>query len=275
MKKCIFPIATELDMMLPYSFVGVGIHYEQEHVCRRYGHPNYQWIQCRDGKGELCLRGKNYTLEAGKGMLLFPNEPHEYFSLTSSWTVDWIIFRGSDIDRFIQNILKVTESTVLEITTPHIIRRKLEALYETALSSFSEQSILYSALVYGILMDLLRFLSLNQNPSIANRTARLTPVFDYIENNFQRPLTLSELAGVVGLTPQYFCSIFKEVTFQSPLKYVNMVKIQKSKELLLENSQLLIKEVAQLVGFLDVSYFCAVFRRIEGMTPSEFCQLYR
>ena len=275
MKKFILPIATEFDLTLPYYFAGVGIRYEQEHIRRPSGHPHFQWIQCREGTGELHLRGKTYVLDAGKGMLLFPNEPHEYFALTPSWTVDWIILRGSDIERFIGEMLGLSESTVLTVTTPHVLAGKLEELYGTERSSLPAKNIRCSALVYEILTDLLRFLSSDQSPSMANRFLQLCPVLDHIEKHYHRPITLAELAKLAGLTPPYFCSCFKRAVSQTPFEYINMVRIQKSKEMLLANPQLPIREVSHAVGFWDASYFSAVFHRMEGMSPSQFCKLHR
>ena len=275
MKKFILPIATEFDLRLPYYFAGVGIRYEQEHIRRPQGHPHYQWIQCREGTGELHLRGKTYELEPGKGMLLFPNEPHEYFALTPSWTVDWIIFRGSDIERFILEMLSLRESSVLAVTTPFVLAGKLEELYATERSSLPAKSIRCSALVYEILTDLLRLLSPDQSPSMANRFLRIAPALDYVEENYHRPLNLSELAGLAGLTPPYFCACFKRATSQTPFEYINMIRIRKSKELLLASPDTPIKQVAEAVGFWDASYFSAVFRRMEGMSPSAFCELHR
>ncbi len=274
MKKFILPIATEFDLTLPYYFAGVGVQYEQEHILRPDGHPHYQWIQCRDGRGELRLRGKNYSLEQGQGMLLFPWESHEYFAMTSSWTVDWIIFRGTDTERFIQDMLGLRESCVLAVTTPHVIAGKLEELYGTAHSALSTKNMLCSALVYGVLMDLLRLASLGQSPSIVTRFAKLTPALNYIDAAYDRPITLSELSELTGVTPQYFCEYFKKATSQTPVEYINMVKIRKSKELLLLSPNRKIKEVAEQVGFLDTSYFCSLFRRLEGMSPSEFRALH-
>ncbi|MBR2353915.1 MAG: AraC family transcriptional regulator [Clostridia bacterium] len=275
MKKFILPVATEFDLTLPYYFAGVGIRYEQEHIHRPIGHPRYQWIQCREGKGELYLRGNTYTLEEGKGMLLFPNEPHEYFALTPGWTVDWIIFSGTETERFIREILGVRESSVLTVTTPYVLAGKLEDLYDTAVSALPAKNILCSSLVYAILSDLLRFLSSEKTPSMTHRLAKLGPVLAYIEQNYHRPISLSELAEQVGCTPQHFCASFKRVMCQTPLEYVNMVKIRKCKEVLLEHPETSIREAAYSVGFEDVSYFCSIFRRTEGMSPSEFRRLHR
>ncbi len=76
------------------------------------------------------------------------------------------------------------------------------------------------------------------------------------------------------MTPQYLCTAFKRFTSQTLFEYINMVRIRKSKELLLYNKKIQIKEIAHLVGFQDVSYFCLTFRKLEKMSPTEFRGLH-
>lgn len=270
MKRMVFPITTEFDAQLPYYFAGVGCRYEQENIVRPMGFPNYQWIQCRNGVGELILNGSKYTIEEGSGMFLFPNEPHEYHSTNGNWEVDWIIFRGKFIDSFVRETLKMTNSGVYYITAPHILSAKLEQLYKTASSDNQTKNLICSSVVYAVLIDILRLTSLKQNTSIVNRFNKITPILSYIENNYANHISLSDIADIAGVTPQYLCAAFKRYTSQTLFEYINMVRIRKSKEYLLLNKDMQIKEIARNVGFGDISYFCATFKKIENMSPTEF-----
>lgn len=274
MKKMFFPIITEFDAKLPYYFAGVGCYYEQENIDRPEGHPDYQWIQCRSGKGELNLNGTKYIIEPGQGMLLFPNEPHDYHAIGDDWTVDWIIFRGNDTERFIREILKAGRSGVYYITNQHILADKIVELYKSASSVNHTKNLICSSIVYSVLTDLLRLTSLTQNTSIVNKFDRINSVLDYIDAHYTEQLSLSELAEIADLTPQYLCSTFKKYTSQTLFEYINMVRIHRSKEYLLYDRKMQIKEIARIAGFNDVSYFCSVFRKIEKMSPVEFRALH-
>lgn len=274
MKKIIFPITTDFDMQLPYYFAGVGCDYEQENIDRSEGYPDFQWIQCRSGKGELNLNGTKYVLEENQGMFLFPHEPHEYHALHNSWKVDWIIFRGKDIEYFVRSILKMDCSSVYYVTSPHIISNKITQLYNTATSDNPTKNMICSSLVYAVLTDILRLTSSKQNSSIANRFNRIKPILSYIDENYAKQLSLSELADIADLTPQYLCSAFKKSTSQTLSEYINMVRIRKSKEFLLSDRNMQIKKIALITGFQDTSYFCSIFRKYENMSPTEFRALY-
>lgn len=90
----------------------------------------------------------------------------------------------------------------------------------------------------------------------------------YIKNNYYKELTAEVLADYIGKTPNYFSHIFKKEVGISFSKYVNKVRIDKAKELIV-NSDLFISEIAQKVGYKDYIYFTQVFKKIEGYTPTD------
>lgn len=277
MNKFFFSVSDEYRGKLSYGFAGVGCHYEQEHVKRPGGreetewiYPFYQWIQCRRGSGELWLDGKKYTVSEGQGMLLFPNEPHEYMAAGSSWEVDWVIFEGRSVGEFIRGVMKAECSGVYSVTSSHIVSELIVRLYDTAVSENPMKYILASGIVYEILLNIYIYAFNKQSSSLANKADRLMPVFNYISNHYKEPIPLETLANTITVTPQHLCHIFKSFTGRTVTEYINSVRIGKSKELLLSGRNLLIKEIAAECGFTDVSYFCETFRRSEGISPAVF-----
>lgn len=273
MKKLIFPIVTEFDLTLPYYIAGVGCCYEQEYIYRPNGFPHYQWIQCRSGSGELILNNTTYTISENQGMLLFPEIPHEYYAISDSWEVDWVIFQGLFVDDFFTRTAKIKTSGVYYISQPHTIANNISQAYEIEKSDSPMKSMEGSRMAYEILMDILKFTSEKIDSSIANQYNRLKPLINYIDQNYNKPLPLTELAGVVGITPQHLCNSFKKITTHTITEYINMTRIKKSKELIIQNRDVQIKDIARQVGFNDISYFCATFRKLENMSPNEFKNL--
>lgn len=274
MNNLIFPVCTEFDKRLPYYFVGGGCDHEQERIHRPAGHPNYQWLQCQSGKGELLLRGKTYVLEYGQGMFLYPNEPHAYHALTDSWKMDCLVFDGTAVNAFAREQLKILQSTVYYIPTPTVLQHKIQNIYDAARAENPTRSLTCSLLVYELLLDLLRFTSAKQHDSMAAQSERLLPVFRYIDHHYAEHIALDTLADLIHLTPQYFCTLFKKHTSQTPVEYITMFKLRKSKEFLLHDKEMSVKKISRLVGFEDVSYFCAVFKRHEKLSPTEFRAFY-
>ena len=91
----------------------------------------------------------------------------------------------------------------------------------------------------------------------------------YINDHYAQKLTLNEVASVSGYSPTYFSKIFKEETGDSFKEFLNKLRIEKSKSLLLSNSSS-VSEISSVVGFSDQSYFCKTFKRYTGTTPESF-----
>jgi AraC family transcriptional regulator len=99
--------------------------------------------------------------------------------------------------------------------------------------------------------------------------ARLNRVLEYISANLSEDIRLSELARTAGMSPHYFSELFKQTTGLSPHRYVLQQKIERAKQHLRDPNANVIGASA-ITGFLDQSYFTKVFRRMVGVTPTEF-----
>lgn len=103
---------------------------------------------------------------------------------------------------------------------------------------------------------------------------RMEIIFRYIIQNFPNKIHLEEIASLVNLTPQSFCRFFKSRTSKVFSSFVNEVRIGNSCKMLIENKQN-ISQVSYLSGFNYLSNFNRQFRKIKGMTPSEFQKKYK
>lgn len=101
-----------------------------------------------------------------------------------------------------------------------------------------------------------------QNPSI--RKAII-----YIENNFREPISLTDIANAVNLNPSYLSRLFKKENGLSVTEYLTQFRLEKAKELLKDNS-LRLRDVAEHVGYNDISYFSNTFKKYTGMSPTEY-----
>ncbi len=92
---------------------------------------------------------------------------------------------------------------------------------------------------------------------------------DYIKRNYIEQITLEDVAKHVYLNPSYFSKIFKNEMNCTFVSYVNKVRINFSKSLLMDKS-IPLTDVSTLVGFDDQSYFTKVFKKEVGITPGKF-----
>ena len=91
----------------------------------------------------------------------------------------------------------------------------------------------------------------------------------YIEDNYSNDISLDEVSGKVDVSPYYFTRLFKEETGETFLEYLTGLRIEKSKELMKDQS-VSVKDICAQVGYSDPNYFSRIFKKAVGMTPTEY-----
>ena len=96
---------------------------------------------------------------------------------------------------------------------------------------------------------------------------------EYIEEQFEKKLTIEELAGHFAMSPRTFIRRFKKATLNTPLQYVQRIKIEAAKKKL-ESSTLHINEVMYDVGYIDEKAFRKTFKKYTGLSPMDYRKKY-
>jgi AraC-like DNA-binding protein len=102
---------------------------------------------------------------------------------------------------------------------------------------------------------------------------RIETIFNYVIKNYTRKIRIEEVASLINLTPPSFCRFFKSRTSKVFSSFVNEVRIGNSCRMLIEKKST-IDQVCYASGFNYLSNFNRQFKRIKGMTPSEFHSRY-
>ena len=92
---------------------------------------------------------------------------------------------------------------------------------------------------------------------------------DYIELSLERKIKTADLAALVGYSEYYLTEKFKAETGQSVASYIRYAKVERAK-LLLESTDLSIRELAEKLAFNTVNYFIQCFRDTTGYTPAQY-----
>ena len=99
--------------------------------------------------------------------------------------------------------------------------------------------------------------------------ARLQAAIAHVAKHYLRPILESEVALLCNMSPSRFCHEFKATFAMTFVEYLVEYRMEKAKRLL-ANPAMGVADVAVAVGFNDPSYFTRVFRRQEGVSPSEY-----
>ncbi len=173
-----------------------------------------------------------------------------------------------------------SSAPVLYQTLPACLRRierfiqqELDGEDAVSLAALAAQADSPAQLKSQVKSRLLEFCRRRLKHRMASQDA-VSQAIEYMEKNYQKPLTLTILANVVSLNYTYFSNMFKSKTGVSVTAHLQNLRIQKAKELLISTNDR-IREVAHKSGFTDERYFEKLFKRYEGITPSEYREKLR
>jgi AraC-like DNA-binding protein/ligand-binding sensor protein len=98
---------------------------------------------------------------------------------------------------------------------------------------------------------------------------QITRARQFIETNFKEDISLAAVARHAGMSSFYFCKTFKKVTGLNYTKYLNRIRVEQAKQLLL-NLNYRVSEIAYEVGFQSLTHFNRAFRVVAGQSPTEY-----
>lgn len=157
--------------------------------------------------------------------------------------------------------------------TPEI-QQKLYGIYCDMLYEYehytNESELILSGMLYNLIMTVIRH-HLPVNPKdieLSGTDQSILSAMDYIEHNYLKDPSLCETAQHVGLSVSHFSRIFKQETGVSYSEYLNYIRVEHGRKLLL-TTDLSISEIAQLSGFDNGNYFCNVTKKLLGCSPSQ------
>jgi two-component system response regulator YesN len=91
----------------------------------------------------------------------------------------------------------------------------------------------------------------------------------WIKEHYRKELSMEQAADYVNLSPFYFSKLFKKHVGETFIDYLTRLRIEEAKELI-SNELLSLKEVCYEVGYNDPNYFSRVFKKVAGMSPTEY-----
>ena len=210
------------------------------------------------------LRGYGYfngrKVSAGEGFFICRNSMHEYHSSKKEpWTYFWVSLTGEHADGLCKKYISVDEYGIFRYNF-------CEKLLRFSKNFFEDHSVLGNAETHGIFYLLMSYHE--KKPEISGNR-HVIEAKKYIDSNFHRPLTISEIAGSLFISDRYLYNLFVENEGISPKKYLNNLRLTKACSMLRESNDS-IGEVAASVGFRDVLTFSRFFAKNIGTSPTSY-----
>ena len=234
---------------------------------RPFGLPDYQIIYLTEGSMSFLVDGITKILSAGDIIIYPPDTAQKYKSISESGaSYIWVHFTGFAAEDMILSS-GLTAGKIYS-AWPN------QSVYFMIMKMGDELRIKRTGSetrANGLFLELLSFLAreLKSDRKSGNRYSRILPALRDMEKNAGARRSNEEYAKMCGLTPYYFIHLFKEVTGESPVKYISELNMRKA-EYLLEDTNMGVADIARLTGFESPSYFTKRFKERFGKTPSEF-----
>ncbi|MCM2533345.1 AraC family transcriptional regulator [Neobacillus pocheonensis] len=223
----------------------------------------------QDGQGNFTLNGKIVNVNRGDLLLINSNIEHETASSIGSR------FKGFSLSVSALHlsglpkgyIIADNESPILSAQGNHItINKYIEDIYEEYTNSDLGSQEIISSLLTTLIIKILRTLYSTKSGANASISEK---VKKYITENYNRDISLNELANVVYVNPYHLAHTFKNEVGISPIQFLITHRIEVAKTMLL-HSDLTIREIASKVGYPNANYFNLLFKKFTGYSPGKF-----
>lgn len=253
--------------------LGAG-YYQQAsgHRMERLEHDDNLLIYCLEGKGMVRINQKNIAVKTGDLVILPRGIAHQYASSPNyPWTIYWCHFEGDLADEFVQHLQVPKQKPIIPLGLHSSLVGEFDALLEARHSSYHLNAFINAA---NQLRQILTHIALLQ-PLVRSQDSDsfdLEKIHSLMQARIHEQLDIDTLANSVNLSKFHFIKRYKELTGTTPINHFIQLKIERACHLL-DISSRTIAEVAFMVGYEDAYYFSRIFKKVMGISPTQYRKL--
>lgn len=219
------------------------------------------------GRGSLRYENRNLKINAGETLLVIIPHNHRYWLAEGDrWEYFWLSMNGIEALRIHEMVLNA-QGPVLRLK-PRTIDR-LAACTLRLMQGEGETPGSASAIAYEAAMHLHDDV-FGPSDRILREQNSITRTLQHVSTHLSDELSVETLAEVAGLSRAHFSRSFASMTGLPPAEYVQQQRMRRAARLLMANRDMSVKEIAARCGMTENNYFSKVFRKIYGVSPTEF-----
>lgn len=197
-----------------------------------------------------------------------------------------MLLRHRQLSLLRSNILRMFQQWQEQQQTALAIQNNLVLLLDTIRQELSHRAAFNSAFFieniicfsrnetdlaenfYQLLVELLSENS--QNERTISGKQFVEQIDTFFQEHLDQSLSLQELSEQMNVSKVYLCKVFKKHKNVTPMDYFNHLKLERAKELLIQFPNMPLREITEKIGFSNLYYFSKVFKRVVGLTPTEY-----
>lgn len=243
-----------------------------------HDHNFFQLIAIVGGTGRVVLETSEYPIAKGKLFLIPPQVSHAvYGDARSSTALKMMDIKFAVNDKLIfADLMRVEECFALKDFAwfGRYFEKILEESDKRRLHYYDVINSYLEILLVQIIRERLGGEEAAQDDLLHEQVESFKGVdvaelMHYIHTNYSKIISLDDLSFLAQVNKTTLICIFKELYGTTPIRYINRLRLQKAKELLV-NTDISISEIAELIGFQSIHYFSRYFRSKENCSPVEY-----
>lgn len=217
------------------------------------------------------LKGRGFyngsPVEAGQGFLIHPGQMAEYRADPQNpWELLWVVSEDENMAKLFPAYRADPVTQIFSYDFIPTVSGAMDAL------AMMGQTVQRPSVLLEVFLGIWNHHDRHPyGPSPTNAQTYIDFALEYFHTNYQSPVSIKELAELLGVSQPYLFRIFKSVTGKSPKAYLNDYRLLQAKKLLAE-TRLTITEVASSVGYPDALAFSRFFSQKEGISPRSYRQ---
>lgn len=229
----------------------------------------YQLVYISEGRGKFYTSKEQYVeVNGGDVFLLRPSVWHNYYpDPTCGWVEHWIGFKGFIIDYRFQNGFFPEKKPLYKVG----VRGELLDFFNEAIDIAQKEESNYQQYLAGIvnhLLGLTLYYDSKRN-FVPRQVQSMDKARSIIKENIYEAISPEQIASMIHMSYTWFRKMFKEYTGMSPGKYIQSVKMEAAKDLLIYTDET-VKEIAFKLRYEDMSHFINTFKSTTGSTPAQY-----
>ncbi|WP_105614089.1 AraC family transcriptional regulator [Vallitalea okinawensis] len=224
-----------------------------------------------EGQGILEVNHVKYPIRKGQGFLISPNTL-SLFKADRKYTLKLssVGFFGYKVEEYLFRANLFPENPIFTYDKDNYLKKEFEQLNELSYRGNNRYCKMMSNL-YAIMARLIDISDCSVKKTSKSELSDyyVRKALEFIDMNYSRKLTISDIADFIGLDRKYFHYIFRKKLHLSPQEYIINYKMNKSVHLM-KNKYLTISDIARSVGYEDQFHFSKLFKKSKGLSPSEY-----
>lgn len=223
------------------------------------------------GKGSVIKGDKKFNLGANEGFLVTERERVYYYADPNDpWEYWWIGWRGAKIEEFLRRT-SLWNNPVFHYDPKSELFKQIQLL--STIKPIKNNDLRLTALMYSIFFQMTVSFPPHKEPSVSP-IHYVDQILVLIHQNYDRKITVHEIASALALDRSYLHRIFKEKMGCSIKDYLLQVRMDNACKLL-RFTDLSIGDVGRSVGYDDELYFSRLFRKKMNLAPTAYRQQFK